>query len=79
MPSERTGTPGTGIPGSDGRQTDVASRATVLAVGTRAAYLHRPAGILLSRLPDAVARVLGSAVTTRNWATMTKLNAMMAG
>ena len=27
-------------------------------------------------LPEAVSRVLGDAVTTRNWATMTKLQAL---
>lgn len=49
-----------------------------LAVGSRAAYLWCPEGLLASRLPDAVGRALGDAVTTRNWATVTKLNALAA-
>jgi uncharacterized protein (DUF1697 family) len=40
------------------------------------AYLWCPEGILASRLPEAVGRVLGDAVTTRNWSTMTKLLAL---
>jgi uncharacterized protein (DUF1697 family) len=47
-----------------------------LALGTRAAYLWCAGGILASRLPEAVSRALGDAVTTRNWATMTKLQAL---
>src|SRR5262249_28333604 len=47
----------------------------VLAIGTRVAYLWCPEGILAGRLPEAVGRVLGDAVTTRNWATVTKLHA----
>ena len=49
----------------------------VLALGTRAAYLWCRAGILESRLPEAVARALGDAVTTRNWSTVTKLQAIL--
>lgn len=48
----------------------------VLAVGHRAAYLWCAGGILESRLAQAVGRVLASAVTTRNWATVLKLNAL---
>jgi uncharacterized protein (DUF1697 family) len=48
----------------------------VLALGARVAYLWCPEGILASRLPEAVGRALGDAVTTRNWATMTKLHAL---
>lgn len=47
-----------------------------LALGARVAYLWCPDGLLASRLPDAVGRLLGDAVTTRNWATMTKLHAL---
>ena len=47
----------------------------VLALGTRVAYTWCPEGLLASRLPEAVGRALGDAVTTRNWATMTKLRA----
>ena len=45
----------------------------VLALGTRVAYIWCPDGLLASRLSEAVGRALGDAVTTRNWATMTKL------
>ena len=38
----------------------------VLAIGTRVAYLWCPDGILASRLPEAVNRLPGDAVTTRN-------------
>jgi uncharacterized protein (DUF1697 family) len=48
----------------------------VLALGPRVAYIWCPAGLLASRLSEAVARVLGDAVTTRNWATVTKLHAL---
>src|SRR5262249_11357057 len=47
-----------------------------LALGTRVAYLWCPEGILASRLAEAVGRVLGDAVTTRNWATVRKLHAL---
>jgi uncharacterized protein (DUF1697 family) len=45
----------------------------VFALGARAAYLWCPDGMLAGRLFEAVAKVLGDGVTTRNWATMTKL------
>ncbi|HEY3175846.1 MAG TPA: DUF1697 domain-containing protein [Candidatus Polarisedimenticolia bacterium] len=48
----------------------------VLALGSRVAYLWCPSGVLESRLPEAVGRVLGDSVTTRNWATMTKILAL---
>jgi uncharacterized protein (DUF1697 family) len=48
----------------------------VLAIGKRVAYLWCAEGILASRLAEAVSRVLGDAVTTRNWATMLKLYAL---
>lgn len=47
-----------------------------LAVGERAAYLWCPDGILASRLPEAVGRVLGDGVTSRNWKTVVKLQAL---
>ena len=47
-----------------------------LAIGARVAYLWCPEGVLASRLWKAVGRVLGDAVTTRNWATVTKLHAL---
>lgn len=48
-----------------------------LVVRRRAAYLWCPDGVLASRVPEALARVLGDAATTRNWATMTKLCALV--
>ena len=47
-----------------------------LALGPRVAYMWCPDGLLASRIPEAVGRALGDAVTTRNWATITKLNAL---
>jgi uncharacterized protein (DUF1697 family) len=51
----------------------------VLALGARVAYVWCPEGILASRLPEAVGRALGDAITTRNWATVTKLHALTGG
>lgn len=50
-----------------------------LALGPRVAYLWCPEGILASRLPEAVGRVLKDGVTTRNWTTMKKLHALLTG
>jgi uncharacterized protein (DUF1697 family) len=50
-----------------------------LAVGARVAYLWCPKSMLESPLFDAVSRLLGDAATTRNWATITKLHALMEG
>jgi len=44
-----------------------------LALGPRAAYLWCPDGVLASRLPEAIGRLVDDRVTTRNWATVTKL------
>ncbi|HET7459248.1 MAG TPA: DUF1697 domain-containing protein [Gemmatimonadaceae bacterium] len=49
-----------------------------LAVGGRVAYLWCPAGQIESPLAAALAKTLGDAVTSRNWATMTKLHALVA-
>ncbi|HEX5134041.1 MAG TPA: hypothetical protein VFW81_01495, partial [Thermoanaerobaculia bacterium] len=51
----------------------------VLAVGARVAYLWCPGGMIESKLAAAVSRLLGDAMTTRNWATMTKLHALVEG
>lgn len=48
----------------------------VLALGPRVAYIWCPNGLLESRLSEAVGRLLGDAVTTRNWATTLKLHAL---
>jgi len=50
-----------------------------LAIGKRVAYLWCADGLIESRLAQAVNRALGEAVTTRNWATMTKLLALAEG
>ncbi len=49
-----------------------------LALGTHAAYLWCPNGILASPLAAAVARVTGSGLTSRNWATWMKLSARLS-
>jgi uncharacterized protein (DUF1697 family) len=51
----------------------------VLAVGARVAYVWCPQGMIESRLATAVNRLLGDGATTRNWATMTKLHALVEG
>ncbi len=45
----------------------------VLAMGSRAAYLWCPAGIIAGKLSQALARRAGETVTTRNWTTVLKL------
>jgi uncharacterized protein (DUF1697 family) len=47
-----------------------------LAIGSRVAYLWCPAGVIASPLSEAVGRILKDGVTTRNWATVTKLHAL---
>jgi len=48
-----------------------------LAVGQRAAYLWCANGILESKLAQSVNRKLGELVTTRNWATVEKIGALL--
>ena len=48
----------------------------VLALGERAAYLWCPEGVLASSLSKAVGRAAGEAITTRNWATIMKIDAI---
>ena len=48
-----------------------------MALGSLAAYLWCPDGFLQSRLPAAVERALGRAVTTRNWKTVQKIHALL--
>lgn len=50
-----------------------------LAIGKHAVYLWCAQGILASKLAESVGRILGDGATTRNWATMTKLQALVAG
>lgn len=49
----------------------------LLGLGSRAAYVWCPAGMIESPLTEAVGRVLGEATTTRNWATVTKIRALL--
>jgi uncharacterized protein (DUF1697 family) len=48
-----------------------------LAAGPWAAYLWCPAGVLASRAAAALGALLGDAVTSRNWSTMCKLQALL--
>jgi uncharacterized protein (DUF1697 family) len=50
-----------------------------LAITSRAAYLWCSAGILDSKVSQAFARNAGTSVTTRNWATVLKLQAAVQG
>ncbi|MDQ2929609.1 MAG: DUF1697 domain-containing protein [Gemmatimonadota bacterium] len=50
-----------------------------MGVGSIAAYLWCPNGILESRIVAAIAKQLGDGATSRNWATMKKLQALMTG
>lgn len=49
-----------------------------LAVGTKATYVWCPGGVNESKLIKAVTKASGEAVTTRNWATVRKLQAMVS-
>jgi uncharacterized protein (DUF1697 family) len=46
-------------------------------IGTRAAYLHCASGILESKAAEALLGKAGKAATTRNWATVLKLRALV--
>lgn len=48
-----------------------------LAIGARVAYLWCPDGMIASPLAEAVGRILRDAATTRNWATVTKIHALL--
>lgn len=50
-----------------------------MAIGTRAAYVWMPAGILEGAALEALGRVLKDQMTTRNWATVQKLAALAGG
>jgi uncharacterized protein (DUF1697 family) len=50
-----------------------------LALGTKAAYLWCANGIIESKLMQEFARLAGDAATTRNWATVLKLQAIAGG
>ena len=46
-------------------------------IGTHAAYLHCASGILESKAAEALLGKVGKAATTRNWATVQKLQALV--
>ena len=46
------------------------------ALGRHAAYIWFPDGVLASRAAAAMGKVLGDAVTSRNWSTISKLHAL---
>jgi uncharacterized protein (DUF1697 family) len=48
-------------------------------IGKHAAYLHCARGILESEVGSALLGKAGRAVTTRNWATTLKLEALLRG
>lgn len=50
-----------------------------LALGRRVAYVWCAGGLLESETFAAVSQALGDAVTVRNWATLTKLHALVHG
>jgi uncharacterized protein (DUF1697 family) len=47
-----------------------------LAVGTHAAYLWCASGVLDSKVAQVVGKTLGDGATSRNWATILKLDTM---
>jgi uncharacterized protein (DUF1697 family) len=49
----------------------------VLTLGTRVAYVWCHNGLLISKAFEAVSRIMRDTITTRNWATMLKIQAMM--
>jgi uncharacterized protein (DUF1697 family) len=48
-----------------------------ISVGKHAAYMWFPDGIIDSEIAKAVGREMGDLATTRNWATVQKLNALL--
>jgi uncharacterized protein (DUF1697 family) len=50
----------------------------MIAVGTRAAYVWSPDGLLVGRVFEHINKTVRDSVTARNWATMTKLQALLA-
>lgn len=49
-----------------------------LIITSRAAYLHCPAGLLESKVGEAMLGKAGRRVTTRNWATVLKLRSLLS-
>lgn len=49
----------------------------VISLGPRVAYIWCPNGLLESKAIEAVGKALGDGVTIRNWATVTKIQALL--
>ena len=49
----------------------------ILSVGTRAAYVWCASGLLDGKVFQIVTKAAGDATTSRNWATILKLDAMV--
>lgn len=68
------------LPGEDGKRLLPLARQEwgreAFVVGSRACYLWCADGIATSALPDALGKALKLEVTTRNWATVLKLQAL---
>jgi len=56
---------------------DLAGPREQFRVGKRAAWLHCPAGVLASKVGDALLGKSGRSVTTRNWGTTLKVHALV--
>lgn len=50
----------------------------LIAIGTRAAYVWSPDGLLAGQLFEHINRIIRDDVTARNWATMLKIEAALA-
>lgn len=50
-----------------------------VAIGPNVIYVWCPNGLLESKATEAVGKLLGDGVTVRNWATVMKLSALVAG
>ena len=57
---------------------DVQWAPEVLAIGSRAAYVWSPAGLLAGKLFEHINRIIRDDVTARNWATMLRIEAALA-
>ena len=50
----------------------------VIAIGSRAAYVWSPDGLLAGKLFEHIGRIIRDDITARNWATMLKIEAALA-
>jgi uncharacterized protein (DUF1697 family) len=56
---------------------DLAAEGERLAITAHAAYLHCPGGLLESRVGEALLGKAGRGLTSRNWATVLKIEALL--